>query len=153
MTLLLRPNRGGFLRPFGCGWFIREFLLGNGPHGSPSIDPEIGACQADIFRSYKMAIPSPRRAGSIVCVRQIHQLMGHNRCPSGKPLCEAHCWTDAQQHPKLWPARQGAWQARSLVQNFVQIARKSENRPAVPKKNPAWESGQIHKVPHPLVGQ
>ncbi len=56
MTLLLRPNRGGFLRPFGCGWFIREFLLGNGPHGSPSIDPEIGACQADIFRSYKMAI-------------------------------------------------------------------------------------------------
>jgi len=20
----LRPSRGGFLRPFGCGWFIRE---------------------------------------------------------------------------------------------------------------------------------
>ena len=27
MVELLKPVRGGFLRPFGCGWFIREFLL------------------------------------------------------------------------------------------------------------------------------
>jgi len=53
---LLRPARGGFLRPFGCGWFIREFLLGNGPNGSPRIDPAIGACQADIFYHYKTAL-------------------------------------------------------------------------------------------------
>jgi len=53
---LLRPARGGFLRPFGCGWFIREFLLGHGPNGSPKIDPEIGAPQADIFHHYKMAL-------------------------------------------------------------------------------------------------
>lgn len=52
----LRPHRGGFLRPFGCGWFIREFLLGNGPNGSPEIDPSIGAPQADIFHHYKEAI-------------------------------------------------------------------------------------------------
>jgi len=52
----LRPTRGGFLRPFGCGWFIREFLLGNGPNGSPRIDPAIGACQADIFFYYKTAL-------------------------------------------------------------------------------------------------
>ena len=52
----LRPSRGGFLRPFGCGWFIREFLLGNQPYGSPVIDPNIGAPQADIFREYKMAL-------------------------------------------------------------------------------------------------
>jgi hypothetical protein len=52
----LRPARGGFLRPFGLGWFIREFLLGNGPHGSTKIDPEVGACQADIFHEYKMAL-------------------------------------------------------------------------------------------------
>ncbi len=56
MVELLRPIRGGFLRPFGCGWFIREFLLGNGPYGSPSIDPNVGAPQADIFRHYKMAM-------------------------------------------------------------------------------------------------
>jgi len=56
MADLLRPVRGGFLRPFGCAWFIRQFLLGNGPHGSPSIDPEVGACQADIFHHYKVAI-------------------------------------------------------------------------------------------------
>ena len=52
----LRPNRGGFLRPFGCGWFIREFLLGNGPYSSPSINPEQGAPQADIFYHYKKAL-------------------------------------------------------------------------------------------------
>ena len=52
----LRPSRGGFLRPFGCGWFIREFLLGHGPNGSPKIDRELGAPQADIFYYYKTAL-------------------------------------------------------------------------------------------------
>jgi len=56
MTLELRPNRGGFLRPFGCGWFIRKFLLGNGPEGSRAIDPERGAAQADINFEYKEAL-------------------------------------------------------------------------------------------------
>jgi hypothetical protein len=32
------------------------FLRGDGPHGSPTIDPEIGACQADIFYHYKIAL-------------------------------------------------------------------------------------------------
>jgi len=52
----LRPARGGFLRPFGCGWFIREFLLGHGPNGSPRIDPDVGAPQADISYHYKTAL-------------------------------------------------------------------------------------------------
>ena len=56
MAELLRPTRGGFLRPFGCGWFIREFLLGHGPNGSPAIDPGAGAPQADIFFYYKRAL-------------------------------------------------------------------------------------------------
>jgi len=56
VMLPLKPSRGGFLRPFGCGWFIREFLLGNEPHGSPLIDPEAGAPQADIFYHYKQAL-------------------------------------------------------------------------------------------------
>lgn len=53
---MLRPSRGGFLRPFGCGEFIREFLIGHGPNGSPAIDPYTGAPQADIFYHYKMAL-------------------------------------------------------------------------------------------------
>ncbi len=53
---LLKPARGGFLRPFGCGWFIREYLLGNGPYESNIINPVVGACQSDIFYQYKMAI-------------------------------------------------------------------------------------------------
>ncbi len=52
----LRPSRGGFLRPFGCGWFIREFLIGHGPNGSPKIDHELGAPQADMFYHYKTAL-------------------------------------------------------------------------------------------------
>jgi hypothetical protein len=56
MTLPLRPNRGGFVRPFGCGPFIRDFLLGKGPYGSPVIDPDVGAPQSDIFREYKLAL-------------------------------------------------------------------------------------------------
>jgi len=56
MTLPLRPERGGFLRPFGCGWFIREFLLGNGPYGSPKIDPEVGSPQSDVCYHYKQAL-------------------------------------------------------------------------------------------------
>ena len=56
MAMPLRPNRGGFLRPFGCAWFIREFLLGNGPEGSPMIDPSVGAPQADICFHYKQAL-------------------------------------------------------------------------------------------------
>lgn len=52
----LKPKRGGFLRPFGCGWFIREFLLGHGPNGSPVIDSNVGAPQADIFHHYKLAL-------------------------------------------------------------------------------------------------
>ena len=56
MVLPLKPRRGGFLRPFGCGWFIREFLLGHGPNGSLAIEPIIGAPQADIFYHYKTAL-------------------------------------------------------------------------------------------------
>jgi len=56
MAIELRPTRGGFLRPFGCGWFIREFLLGRGPEGSRAVDPDTGAAQADINFEYKEAL-------------------------------------------------------------------------------------------------
>ena len=62
MADLLKPVRGGFLRPFGCGWFIREFLLGHGPYGSQKINLEIGAPQADIFFHYKNSL---RRATAL----------------------------------------------------------------------------------------
>ena len=52
----LKPHKGGFLRPFGCGLFIREFLLGNGPSGSIRIDAILGDTQSDICYQYKEAI-------------------------------------------------------------------------------------------------
>jgi len=56
MEITVRPERGGFVRAFGCGWFIREFLLGHGPEGAPLIDPSEGAPQTDIFFEYKSAM-------------------------------------------------------------------------------------------------
>lgn len=56
MVEALRPGRGGFLRPFGCGWFIREYLMGHGPEGSPKIDPDTGAPIVDIRYHYKEAL-------------------------------------------------------------------------------------------------
>ncbi|HUV51895.1 MAG TPA: hypothetical protein VMW64_02320 [Dehalococcoidia bacterium] len=53
---VLRPYRGGFLRPFGLGMFIRDYLRGLGPYGSPRIDPVAGACQTDIREHYKTAL-------------------------------------------------------------------------------------------------
>jgi len=56
MTIPMVPNRGGFVRAFGLGWFIREYLLGHEPYGAPAIDPARGAPQADIFYHYKLAL-------------------------------------------------------------------------------------------------
>jgi hypothetical protein len=56
MVNFLRPTRGGFLRPFGCGWFIREYLLGKGPEGATKIDPMYGATQSDVCYQYKESL-------------------------------------------------------------------------------------------------
>jgi hypothetical protein len=56
MTLPLKPRRGGFLRSFGCAWFIREFLWGHGPYGSPLVSRDEGSPQAIIFYHYKQAL-------------------------------------------------------------------------------------------------
>lgn len=45
MVFPLRPSRGGFLRPFGCGTFIKDYLLTNGT-----------GAQTDIFREYKISL-------------------------------------------------------------------------------------------------
>ena len=52
----LRPVKGGFLRPFGCGEFIRQYLAGNTPEGSVKIDPALGAPQVDICFEYKESL-------------------------------------------------------------------------------------------------
>jgi hypothetical protein len=51
MTFPLKPQHGGFLRAFGCGWFIREYLSGKGPFDSQAINHKVGAPQADIFHA------------------------------------------------------------------------------------------------------
>jgi len=55
MVIAVRPEQGGFLRPFGCAWFIVEFLKGNGPEDRRKINPEEGAPMVDILAEYKTA--------------------------------------------------------------------------------------------------
>jgi len=52
----LRPRRGGFLRPFGLGKFIRAYLSGDDTHGACIADPERGTPIQDIRSAYKNAI-------------------------------------------------------------------------------------------------
>lgn len=53
----LRPLRlGGFLRPFRTTWFILEFLKGNGPADSRTIDPQLGVPITEIKYEYKIAL-------------------------------------------------------------------------------------------------
>lgn len=57
MAEVVRPARGGYLRPFGAAVFIRDFLNGEGPkYGVARVDPRRGAPQADIHASYKLAL-------------------------------------------------------------------------------------------------
>jgi hypothetical protein len=80
---LLRPVRGGFLRPFGCAEFIRKFLLGQGPHGSPAIDPETGAPQADIFYHYKMALMRATAVDRATRAEERQAMREHRRIEPG----------------------------------------------------------------------
>lgn len=59
MDIGIKPPRGGFLRPFGCGTFIRDYLMGDGPtywEMIPTVDPDVGGPQAEIFYWYKRAL-------------------------------------------------------------------------------------------------
>lgn len=54
--MILKPERGRFLRPFHTGIFIRDYLLGKGPFGSPVIDSDQGAATEDIRYAYKSSL-------------------------------------------------------------------------------------------------
>ena len=57
MILPLRPDRGGYLRPFGTAMFIRDYLMGRGAdYEVEAIDPERGAATTDIHSAYKRAL-------------------------------------------------------------------------------------------------
>ena len=70
MTQGMEPKRGGFLRPFGCAEFILSFIKGEGPSGSTSIDPAVGAPQTDIFSEYKEAVRRTRAENMVAKVEE-----------------------------------------------------------------------------------
>jgi len=53
MAESLRPARGGFLRPFGCGWLFASTLQALDRKAQREIDATRGATQADICFEYK----------------------------------------------------------------------------------------------------
>lgn len=75
MVELMRPNRGGYLRPFGAAIFIRDYLAGKGPqYGVDAIDPARGAPQTDIHGAYKSALH--RAFAEDAAVRREEQVAG-----------------------------------------------------------------------------
>jgi DNA-binding PadR family transcriptional regulator len=53
----IRPRKEmRFLRPFTAGQFLRDYLMGLGPEGSPRIDPDEGDYSESIFYHYKEAL-------------------------------------------------------------------------------------------------
>jgi hypothetical protein len=65
----LRPKKGGFLRPFGCGQFIRSYLLGNGLYGLAVSDTERGASINDIRSAYKEALLQSRAEDAVAIAK------------------------------------------------------------------------------------
>ena len=53
---LVKPEQGGFLRPFGLGLFILAYLSGETTYGDCVTDPGRGAPIEDIRAAYKKAI-------------------------------------------------------------------------------------------------
>jgi hypothetical protein len=88
----IRPRRGGFLRPFGCGWFIREFLLGHGSSESPAVDPNVGAPQADVFYYYKRSLIK-----AIALYRATRQEERQGRCEN-RPIDPGRIGTLSEKH-------------------------------------------------------
>lgn len=56
MAMLVKPEQGGFLRPFGLGLFILSYLSGDPTYGDCVTDPRRGAPIEDIRAAYKKAI-------------------------------------------------------------------------------------------------
>jgi hypothetical protein len=54
--MAVRPERSGFIRPFGCAWSVIEFLKGSASEGSKRIGPTKGAPVVDILAEYKSAL-------------------------------------------------------------------------------------------------
>ena len=54
--MLLKPRRGGFLRPFGLGMFIRAYLSGDDTYGACVDHPDRGAPIEDVRSAYKNAL-------------------------------------------------------------------------------------------------
>ncbi|MBI4303101.1 MAG: hypothetical protein HY665_02015 [Chloroflexi bacterium] len=117
MVDLLKPARGGFLRPFGCGWFIREYLLGNGPYGSPKIDPEVGAPQADILYHYKNAL---RRATAFDrATRIVEKMSRRDQLPISPDIIE----TLAESLLSRMPYKTTGCRTHSFVVYFSNLVR------------------------------
>jgi len=66
----LRPGKGGFLRPFGCGQFIRSYLAGDSLYGSAAIDAARGSSINDIRLAYRGALLQSRAEDMVAIAQQ-----------------------------------------------------------------------------------
>ena len=56
-----------YIRPYTAGMFIRDYLLGLGPEGSPRIDPDEGDYTEHIFFHYKEMLRRAYARDAVAC--------------------------------------------------------------------------------------
>lgn len=117
MAELLKPPRGGFLRPFGCAEFIRDFLFGLGPYDSLKIGPTKGAPQAEIFNQYKNTL---RRATALDRATRDEEKRAKRERRSIDPDRIEHL---TEQHLKRMPYKQWGIRFHSFVVYFSNLIR------------------------------
>lgn len=117
MVQQLRPKRGGFQRPFGCAWFIREYLAGRGPNGTRKVKPREGAPQSDIFSAYKEAVIRAR-AESLVA-REEEKLIRQGK----EPLAVAQADEMTQALINKMPVRSTGMTYHSFLNYFAILKR------------------------------
>ena len=134
MVLTLKPQRGGFLRAFGCGWFIREFLLGNGPARLPRIDPETGAPQADIFFYYKTALI--RATGEDRAIRTEEKLARRE----GRPINPENIQSLAEKYIARSPYKAHGARYHSFITYFSMLQKLGWVEPSGKEEKSAFQA-------------
>jgi hypothetical protein len=141
MVDIMRPNRGGFLRPFGLGVFIRDYMMGHGPYGSPRIDPYMGACQTDIREQYKIALFKKHAEDAVG--REVERRIRLRL----SPLTSAEEDLLMQQVLETIPHKFTSIRSHSFVRYFHLLIQLGWVEPTGREETSAFQEGFIHAKP------
>jgi hypothetical protein len=132
MLEALRPIRGGYIHAFGATWFIMSFLRGEGPMGTPRLDPNEGAPQVEIHSAYKLALRIS--IADNLAVRDIEAAQA-----AGKPLTNEEEDSRRRYYRERIPRRLTRMRYSSFTNYFARliklgwVERTGEEEPSIPQ--------------------